>query len=161
MPFKALAVAITVVFVCACFASPLETEQYGEGDIEDQEIGYLNDLRPVDDNGRNARSVSAAKNVFGRYANIIMSKILPWQKRIPVLTGAKLVSKRGNTKYWEKTGGRAQFQKDLDLINIRRADNKPNVKTISSTGRISETCRLRLESKNLKGQWSVDIITYI
>ena len=160
MPLKAVAVGIiVVVFMCICFASPVEL-QHGEGDILVTKFDYSNDLHLVDDNNRNARSVSVVKNVFGKYSNYIMSKILPWQRRMPLLTGAKLVSKKGNTKYWEKPGGKEQFEKDLALVYRKRAENKPNVEQIISKGKTGKTYRLRLENINLKGEWSTDIITY-
>ena len=111
---------------------------------------------------REIRSAYTVGRVFGKYVNRLMAKVLPWQQRIPVFTGAKFINQKLNVRHWEKPGGKGQFEKDFEMISRRRVADKPNVKKMISEGDSGrKVYRLQLESKTIAGTWAVDIITYL
>ena len=142
----------TILIVLICVVASLEVTQ-DRRDIINFDI-------PVDNNNNNGGRRERSVSLFGRYVNMVMSRIIPWQKRIPVLNGARFVSKRENIKYWEKPGGKSAYEKDLALIVRKKAENRPNVEPLISKGTTHNVYRLRLESINIKGEWSTDVITY-
>ena len=147
-----------VVFVFVYCVSSLEVGQSREGVIEHQETSLVSDLDLASNNinDRRARSFSA----LGKSVNFVMSRIVPWQKRIPILTGARFVGKRENIKYWEKPGGKSEYEKDLALILRKRSEDRPNVEERISAGTTHKVYRLRIENFDIKGEWSTHIITY-
>ena len=116
-----------------------------------EETGHVSDDHSVSNNNNNGGRRERSVSLFGRYVNMVMSRIIPWQKRI-VLNGARFVSKRENIKYWEKPGGKSAYEKDLALIVRKKAENRPNVEPLIGKGTTHNVCRLQLESIHIKGE---------
>ena len=162
MSFKCIGAVLTASVVLECFVSTMEIDRYLENNFKDLEPGFSTGPHLADGNHRNERSVhvSAGRNFLGRNARNIITKLLPLKYRIPVFAGAKLVKLRGRTRYWEKLGGKEQFEKDL--AKLYRSENQAkSVETFNGMGGAGEPYSLRLESKNLRGQRTVEVITYV
>ena len=153
-----LLMACTLVF----HGSTMETKQKKtSGAVVDHIPTHLNHPHAafVD---RETRSVTTVKSTFGSNARNLIRKLFLLKNRIPVFEGAKLVKRQGGTRYWEKLGGKVQFEKDLATMYLRRSANDVDaIESFNGMGGAGMPYSLRIESKTPQGQQTVEVITYL
>ena len=159
MLLKVKVTVLSAMVACTCLLSTTWAKQKTEhGDNGNNIPAQINYQHATYENDRSARSVSN----FGRNARNIIRKLLPLKYRLSVFDGAKLVKKQGRTRYWEKLGGKLQFEEDLATMYRRRSANEVDaIESFNGMGGAGMPYSLRIERNNLQGQNSADVITYL